>query len=253
MAIESLEEANLVVEEKSPTHKQMRIKRLTPLGREMAKFRDEVSQFDKSYFQLFELVKESFFLSEDTPKDVLNRKLLSKGWTREKIDLYPELSEYARSFGVPFFMFTLHAVIIRYSMILTSFKVNKLATTILTGMVTDEVTLRTESIPRILQSIGYSGSDPTEFTQRMINSFFKTTAMLFLEFTRQTIPQGKYSRLMDLFEVKPLGDYMRSLNILYRPSKESINDIIGQMQSIADKDEKLRGCIPFFEKMLQLT
>jgi hypothetical protein len=57
-------------------------------------------------------------------------------------------------------------------MILTSFKVNKIATTILTGMVLEEVTLRTESIPRILQSVGYSGSDPTEFTQRMIKSFF---------------------------------------------------------------------------------
>jgi hypothetical protein len=252
-AEEKLGEAKLIIVEKSPTHDQKKILRLTSLGREMAQFTDEVNRFDRSYFQLLELVKESFFLSEDTPKAILNRKLLASGWTRDKINSYPELSDRARSFGVPFFMFTLNAVIVRYATILTSFKVDKTATIILTRMVIDEVILRTESIPGILQSIGYSGSDPAGFTQRITDSFFKTIAMVFLELARQTIPQGRYGGLTDLFEIEPLRDYFRSLNILYRPSKESIDSIVDQMKRLKDKDEKLLGCIPFFEKLLQST
>jgi hypothetical protein len=251
-AIESLEKASLVKEEKSLTHKQMRIKRLTPLAQEIMKFKDDVKRFDGSYFQLLDLVMESFFLSEDTPRDVLNGKLRTRGWTIEKINSYPELSERARSFGIPFFLFTLNAVLVRYSAILTSFKVNKTATIILTRMLIDEVTLRIESIPRILQGIGYSGSDPTEFKQRFVDSFFKTNAMIFLEIVRQIIPQGKFL-MTDLFEINALGEYIRSLNTLYNPSRESIDDLIIQMRDMAKKDEKLRGSIPIFEKLLRST
>jgi hypothetical protein len=247
-AIESLEKANLVKEEKSPSHRQMRIKRLTPLAKEIMKFKDDVDRHDKSYFQLLDLVMESFFLSEDTPKDVLNRKLLTRGWTMEKINLYPGLSERARSFGIPFFMFTLNAVVSRYSEILTSFKVNKTAALILTRILIDEVTLRIESIPRILH-IGFSGSNPDEYKQRIVNSFFKTHAMIFLELTRQIIPQGNLSRIPDLFEVNALGEYFRSLSKLYNPSRESINDLISQMRGMAEKDEKVRSSVPFFEKL----
>jgi DNA-binding MarR family transcriptional regulator len=251
-ALESLEKANLVEEAKSLTHKQMRIKRLTMLAREIMKFKNDVNRFDQSYFLLLDLVMESFSLSEDIPKDILNRKLRTRGWTIEKINSYPELSERARSFGIPFFLFTLNAVLVRYSTILTSFKVNKTATTILTRMLIDEVTLRIESIPRILQGIGYSGSDPTEFTQRIVDSFFKTNAMIFLEFVRQIIPQGKFL-MTDLFEFNALGEYIRSLNTLYNPSGESIDDLISQMRDMAKKDEKLRGSIPIFEKLLRST
>jgi DNA-binding MarR family transcriptional regulator len=251
-ALESLEKANLVEEAKSLTHKQMRIKRLTMLAREIMKFKNDVNRFDQSYFLLLDLVMESFSLSEDIPKDILNRKLRTRGWTIEKINSYPELSERARSFGIPFFLFTLNAVLVRYSTILTSFKVNKTATTILTRMLIDEVTLRIESIPRILQGIGYSGSDPTEFKQRIVDSFFKTNAMIFLEFVRQIIPQGKFL-MTDLFEFNALGEYIRSLNTLYNPSGESIDDLISQMRDMAKKDEKLRGSIPIFEKLLRST
>jgi hypothetical protein len=200
-SLETLEKANLVKEEKSLTHKQMRIKMLTPLAGEIMKFKDDVNRLDESYFQLLNLVMESFFLSEDTPKDVLNRKLRTRGWSIERINSYPALSERARSFGIPFFMFTLNAVLVRYSAILNSFKVNKTATIILTRMLTDEVTLRIESIPRILQGIGFSGSDPEEFKQRIVNSFFKTHAMIFLELARQVIPQGNYSKMTDILKL----------------------------------------------------
>jgi hypothetical protein len=229
LALRNLEKARLITEEKTHLHEQMKIKRLTPLGKEMAQFRNEISRFDESYFQLLRLVNEN------------SRKLQASD---------SELSGRARSFGIPFFMLTLNAVIVRYSMILTSFKVNKIATIILTRMVTDEVTLRTESIPDILQR-GYSGSDPTEFTQRVTNSYFKTMAMVFLELTKQTIPQGEYDGLTDLFEIKPMKDYIHSLNVLYRPSEESIKDIIGHLKSRTDKEEELRYCIPFFEKLLR--
>lgn len=252
-AVEGLEQASLVVEEKSLTHKQMRIKRLTPLGQEITKFREDVSRFDESYFQLLDLVMESFILSEDTPKDVLNRKLRVGGWTIEKIKSYPELSERARSFGVPFFMFSLNAVIVRYSVILASYKVNKTATNILTRMLLEEVTLGTTSIPRIIQGIGYSGSDPTEFTQRIFDSLFKTAAIIFLELVRQTIPNGKLSGLTDMFEIKAIEDYFQSLNMLYRPSKDSVVDLVNQIKNMTEKDEKLRNCIPFLEKLLQST
>jgi DNA-binding MarR family transcriptional regulator len=251
-AIESLEKASLVKEEKSPSHKQMRIKRLTPLAREIMKFKDDVDRHNKSYFHLLDLVMECFFLSEDTPKEVLNRKLLTRGWTTEKINSYPELSERARGFGIPFFMFTLNAILSRYSAILTSFKVNKTAMLILTRMLIDEITLRIESIPKILH-IGFSGSDPNEFKQRIVNSFFKTHAMIFLELARQIIPQGNLSRIPDLFEVNALGEYLRSLSTLYTPSRESIDDLISQMRAIAEKDEKVRRSTPFFEKLLGST
>jgi hypothetical protein len=77
--------------------------------------------------------------------------------------------------------------------------------------------------------------------------------MVFLELARQTIPQGRYGGLTDLFEIEPLRDYFRSLNILYRPSKESIDSIVDQMKRLKDKDEKLLGCLSFFEKLLQST
>jgi hypothetical protein len=253
LALKNLEKANLVKEEKSTTHRQMRIKRLTPLAQEIMKFKDDVKRFDDSYFKLLGLVTESFFLSEDTPKDVLNRKLRTRAWTIEMIKSYPELSDRARSFGIPFFMFTLNAVLTRYSAILTSFKVNKTATIILTKILTDEVMLRVGYIPTILQGIGFSGSDPTEFKQRIVDSYFKTTAMIFLEFSRQIIPQGKYSKTADLFEIDALGEYIRSLNILYNPSRESVDDFIVQVTGMAEKDEKLRSSIPMFEKLFRST
>lgn len=252
-ALESLEKANLVKEERSFAHKQMRIKRLTTLAQEIMKFKDDISRLDESYLQLLNLVMESFFLSEDTPKDVLNSKLRTRGWTIERINSYPELSERARSFGIPFFMFTLNAVIVRYSRILTSFKVSKTATIILTRMLIDEITLRIEYIPRILQGIGFSGSDPTEFKQRIVSSLFKTSAMIFLELARQIIPQGKYSKMTDLFEVDALREYFSSLKALYNPSGESIDDLIGQMRGIAEKDEKVRSYMPFIEKLFGST
>jgi NAD(P)-dependent dehydrogenase (short-subunit alcohol dehydrogenase family) len=172
---------------------------------------------------------------------------------RQKSGTIINISSGAGRFGFPTGMFTLNAVLVRYSAIITSFKVNKTATIILTRILIDEVTLRIEYIPRILQGIGFTGSDPEEFKQRIVNSFFKTHAMIFLEFARQIIPQGNYSKMTGLFEVNALGEYFRSLNNLYNPSRESIDSLIGQMRIMARKDEKLRGSMSVFENLLRST
>lgn len=144
--IKYLKKAQLITEKGDPDHSQKKIQLLTPLGRELAKLKDGVYQFQKSYNSLQRIVKSVNDLTHRDPK-VIKKLLKDKKWTDEEIEKYEDSASNVLSIdGYTLRLFS-DALIERYVMIMSGFNPNKQAKSVLVKIVTEALSEHLRSRP----------------------------------------------------------------------------------------------------------
>jgi hypothetical protein len=134
-AISNLERGKLIMETKTPTHKQKRIKHPTALGFEFKRFMNRIEEFNET-FRRFESCRKQNL------DDVLAKGpsvLRSRGWTEEEIDLREETWKGTNVLRDILEKNIFNALVSRYAVLAAEIGNNAIAKDILTKIVTDEV------------------------------------------------------------------------------------------------------------------
>ena len=92
-AIKTLEKGRLVKELKYPNHKQIRLKSLTELGKEIADMAVSIDFYKKSHGEMLKIIRKYFEIQQGIDSKALKSILTARGWNAEETQVYPHCIE----------------------------------------------------------------------------------------------------------------------------------------------------------------
>lgn len=155
-AIKTLQQAELIDEIPDPDHSQRRIKQLTPLGKELTKLMENIESYNKSYWELYDVMVKNFGINWSNIKDdfVLANILRDKKWTEDEIaefiiiDKYKPRAIHEFQCNCPWPIIL--TVLAKYSVLVDDYKPNQIAKIIMNKFIIDIVT---EQLSSILENV----------------------------------------------------------------------------------------------------
>jgi DNA-binding MarR family transcriptional regulator len=150
--IKTLQEAELIDEIPDPKHSQKRIKRLTPLGRQLAELMSNIESYNKSYLELKDAIRANFTFDWSNIKDdsVLRSILRGRGWAEDEIARFIDVDKRwgtaAHDFASTSPWSVVRILLAKYSMIIFDYKPNQIAKSIVDKFIVDFMTEQLFSI-----------------------------------------------------------------------------------------------------------
>ena len=177
-AIRELEKGQLIEEIPSKSHEQKKIKRLLPMGIQLAELRKYTEQFNMSC-RLMKAIKENFENGE-IPDNILKARLLNKKWTPEEISRYYDWDPRCKGFGMESGYNFIVALCARYVSLLFEMGYKEISRLILSKIFTEAVNQRgsaeySSEQPKVL------GDREFEVTLLTFNKELDAKALLQLE------------------------------------------------------------------------
>lgn len=177
-AIRELEKGQLIEEIPSKSHEQKKIKRLLPMGIQLAELRKYTEQFNMSC-RLMKAIKENFENGE-IPDNILKARLLNKKWTPEEISRYYDWDLRCKGFGMESGYNFIVALCARYVSLLFEMGYKEISRLILSKIFTEAVNQRgsaeySSEQPKVL------GDREFEVTLLTFNKELDAKALLQLE------------------------------------------------------------------------
>jgi DNA-binding MarR family transcriptional regulator len=233
-AIKTLERAQLILETKTPAHRQKKIKRLTSLGQEVAEINQSLDKFNMYYSELRQKIKENFNIPEHIDEKKHKSMLLARGWDNDEINHYNDWTEEAITFEAASASVIVEALINRYAVLLARFNPNKEAKEILIRVITDALTkyllsllegfMGDESLPiRVCDHCGMLQKIPRD------NTIFSLFGKRIFNFMDNFSPNLQLNNRFIKEEAKKV---IFSLFFVFKPPREYVEQYIKEWKEI---------------------
>jgi hypothetical protein len=221
----------------------IRPKELTDLGHELSKLIIDIDNYKKSYSNLKSAIKEHFDIShgfgiQTLSKNQLRHRLRQNGWNTKDIENYPSWLEEAFQLEYQASMAIIHAIIARFSKIISKCKNNALAKEILYNIVLDAI--------RHCILARFEGLFSERMYAEPIESVHKITSYhlsdrTFAYLLNYTPPEQKNKFIRD-----ESVEMLKSLYSILSPSKELL---LWQFGRQAEKDPKVKEQMNFLQSL----
>lgn len=133
-AVNILGKGKLIMETKTPTHKQKKIKQLTVLGYEFKHLMVSIEEYNEAFLKFEQCRVEKIGDHEPSPNI-----LRSRGWSKEEIDMYDQTWRSTNKMKDFLIRIIFNALIIRYAAIVQRIEGNDIAREILIKYVTNQI------------------------------------------------------------------------------------------------------------------
>lgn len=154
--IKTLQKAELIDEIADPTHSQRLIERLTPLGRQLAELMRNIKSYNKSYSELKDAIRSNFSFDWSNIKDdsVLKNILRHRRWADYDISRFVDIDKRwgtaPHDFAYTSPWSVLRILLAKYSMLISDYKPNQIAKSVVDKLIID---LMTEQLYSILDNV----------------------------------------------------------------------------------------------------
>lgn len=133
-AVSILGKGKLIMETKTPTHKQKKIKQLTELGYEFEHLIVSIEEYNEAFLKFEQCRVEK--IRDDEPSPNILR---SRGWSKEEIDMYKQTWRSTNKMKDFLVRIIFNALISRYAAIVQRIEGNDIAREILIKYVTNQI------------------------------------------------------------------------------------------------------------------
>jgi DNA-binding MarR family transcriptional regulator len=236
--IKTLQKEDIIEETKSSTHKQMKIKQLTRVGRELAETMDNVDRYNEWYNKLREKRKEIF----DRPyfkykeEKVIRRILRSKGWTEEEINSFDDCASGACLLDYASAGYIKDALLFKYASILQDNNLHTIGKAIFIKIIMDIISNQLTVLSDELE-----GEDPSPILRNIYqDGKGDSRTNMILYFPKK---MAEYSVLNNSSINKEAKEVLRSIFSLFELGSDDI----------AKPIEKVRKDIEICEKSIKKT
>jgi hypothetical protein len=133
-AVNILGKGKLIMETKTPTHKQKKIKQLTVLGNEFKHLMLSIEEYNEAFLKFEQCRVDK--IGDDEPSPNILR---SRGWSKEEIDMYKQTWRSTNKMKDFLVRIIFNALISRYAAIVQRIEGNDIAREILIKYVTNQI------------------------------------------------------------------------------------------------------------------
>jgi hypothetical protein len=145
-AIEILKKESVLKSEKAKNHKQKEIMKLTLLGQEIVNLMNDIEAAKHAYLKFketyFEYLKLNFIEIDDEgiePETILKSRLRNRGWTKEECKSFDQIIDSLRKTEIIYRRNICNALLNRYYVIQSSFKISDIIEKLIVKIVLSEV------------------------------------------------------------------------------------------------------------------